>query len=115
MGVVTSSRRGHFKAAHAHSGMVPYMDFVLTREDYTRSKPDPEPYRTAMERHGLRPEHCIVVEDSERGLASATAAGVNCIVVLSEWTQGGDFTTAVAVVENIFGVADEVLRKAGRC
>ncbi len=114
MGVVTSSRHRHFEAAHANSGLVPYMDFVLTREDYTHSKPNPEPYLTAMERHGLQPEHCIVVEDSERGLAAATAAGVNCIVVLSEWTKGGNFTAAVAVVENISGVAEEVLRRAGR-
>jgi beta-phosphoglucomutase-like phosphatase (HAD superfamily) len=86
------------------------MDFVLTRADYTQSKPHPEPYLTAMDRHDLRPVECIVVEDSERGLASATAAGVECIIVLSEWTRDGDFTKAEAVVENISGVPEELLR-----
>ena len=89
------------------------MDFVLTREDYTNTKPHPEPYLTAMGRHGLRPDQCIVVEDSERGLVAATAAGVDCIIVLSEWTKDGDFTKAVAVVEDITGVPEEVLRRAG--
>ena len=113
MGVVTSSRCQHFEATHANSGLIQYMDFVLTREDYTHSKPHPEPYLTAMQRHGLRPEHCIIVEDSERGLAAAAAAGVDCIIVLSEWTKGGDFSRAVAVFENISGVPEEVLRRAG--
>ncbi|MDY0166634.1 MAG: HAD family phosphatase [Thermoguttaceae bacterium] len=113
MGVVTNARRQHFEAAHANSSVIQYMDFVLTREDYTHSKPHPEPYLTAMERNGLRPEHCIIVEDSERGLAAAAAAGVDCIIVLSEWTRDGDFTKAVAVVEDIAGVPEQVLRRAG--
>jgi len=112
MGVVTSARRQHFEAAHAKGGLTKYMDFVLTREDYTHSKPHPEPYLTAMERHDLRPDQCIVVEDSERGLAAATAAGVKCIVVLNEWTWGGNFANAVAVMENISGVPEEVLKRA---
>jgi HAD superfamily hydrolase (TIGR01509 family) len=110
MGVVTSARRPHFEAAHAKSGVMQHMDFVLTREDYTNTKPHPEPYLTAMERHGLRPEECIVVEDSERGLAAATAAGLDCIIVLSDWTRGGDFTKAVAVVESIGEVTQNLLR-----
>jgi len=114
MGVVTSARRQHFEAAHAKSGVIQYMGFVLTREDYTNTKPHPEPYLTAMKRNGLRPEQCIVIEDSERGLAAATAAGVDCIIVLSEWTRDGNFSKAAAVVENISGVPEEVLRRAGR-
>ena len=110
MGVVTSARRQHFEAAHAKSNVIRHMDFVLTREDYANTKPHPEPYLTAMERHGIRPEECIVVEDSERGLAAATAAGLGCIIVLSDWTRGGDFTKAVAVVESISGVPQELLR-----
>lgn len=87
MGVVASARRQHLNAAHAKSRVIQYMDFVLTREDYTHSKPHPEPYLTAMERHGLRLDECIVVEDSERGLAAAAAAGVGCIILLIEWTR----------------------------
>jgi len=114
MGVVTSARRQHFEAAHAKSSVIRYMDFALTREDYTHSKPNPEPYLTAMKRYDLRPEQCIVVEDSGRGLAAATAAGLDCIIVLSEWTRDSDFSKAVAVAENIFEVSEEVLKRADR-
>ena len=111
MGVVTGSLRQHFEAAHAKSGLMKFMDFVLTREDYAKSKPDPEPYLTAMKRHHLRPDQCLVVEDSERGLASATAAGIDCIILLSDWTSGGNFDRAVAVVDNLFGVLAEVRKR----
>lgn len=113
MGVVTGSRRDHFELAHARSGLTKYLDFVLTQEDYEHSKPHPEPYVTAMKRHGLRPSQCVVVEDSERGLASARAAGLACLVVRSEWTAGGKFPGAWKVLESIREVPGEVWRLGG--
>ena len=67
MGVVTSARRQHFEAAHEKSGLIQYMDFVLTREDYTQSKPHPEPYLTAMKRHGLRPTSASLLKIPNEG------------------------------------------------
>jgi HAD superfamily hydrolase (TIGR01509 family) len=112
MGVVTSSSREHFEIAHARSGLTEYMDFILTREDYEQTKPHPEPYLTAIRRHGLDRSKCIVVEDSERGLAAATAAGLNCLVVLSELTADGEFRTARKVLTDISAVPGEVLGMA---
>ena len=68
MAIVTSSRRVHFDAMHTRTGLIPYFDFVLAREDYALSKPDPEPYLAAMKKSGCGPEECLVVEDSPRGL-----------------------------------------------
>ena len=109
MGVVTSARKVHFETAHASTGLRQYLDFVLTREDYQHTKPHPEPYLTAMARHDLRPEDCIVVEDSERGLAAATAAGSPCLIVLSDWSRDADFSRAANVLEDIRDVPGEVL------
>ncbi len=111
MGVVTSARKVHFETAHASTGLRQYLDFVLTREDYQHTKPHPEPYLTAMARHGLRREDCIVVEDSERGLAAATAAGVPCLIVLSDWSRDADFRGAAQVLEDIRDVPDVVLKR----
>ncbi len=111
MGVVTTSQRQHFEVVHEKSRLIQYMDFVLTREDYTQSKPHPEPYLTAMQRHDLRPDQCVVIEDSERGLASATAAGVDCIVVLSQWTRDSNFNDALNVVDSIADVPAVILSR----
>ncbi|MCY2990539.1 MAG: hypothetical protein NTY19_22075 [Planctomycetota bacterium] len=66
---------------------------------------------TALARHDLRPEDCIVVEDSERGLAAATAASLSCLVVLSDWSRDGDFAGACRVLASIREVPGIVLKK----
>ena len=68
MAIVTSCRRENFLQMHRASGLLHYFDFILTREDYGASKPDPEPYRTACARAGLNPGRCLAIEDSERGV-----------------------------------------------
>lgn len=112
MGVVTSSRRDHFEMAHNQGDLLRFFDFVLTREDYEQSKPHPEPYLTALERFDLRPNDGVVIEDSERGLASAIAAGLECLIVLSKLTLDGDFSLAAKVLDDISYVPEEVLRRA---
>jgi HAD superfamily hydrolase (TIGR01509 family) len=111
MGVVTSTRRQHFEITHARTGLGKYLAFVLTLEDYHHTKPHPDPYLTAINRYGLQPDQCIVVEDSERGLAAATAAGLECLIVRTEWSKDGDFSKACRIVDSVTEAAEEVLRR----
>ena len=99
-GIVTSSRKEHFDTMHRATGLLPYFDFIMTREDFTLSKPHPEPYVKAMERCGLTPEECLVVEDSPRGVASAVAAGMRCLAIPNDLTRGGVFTGAWRILES---------------
>lgn len=108
MAIVTSSRRVHFDAMHAGTGLIPYFDYILAREDYALSKPDPEPYLTALKRSGFGPEECLIVEDSPRGLASALAAGIRCLVVPNELTRGNIFTGAWRILENCGQIPAEI-------
>jgi HAD superfamily hydrolase (TIGR01509 family) len=101
MAVVTSCRREHFDLIHRASGLLEYFDFVLTPGDYARTKPAPDPYARAVERSGVAPEACIAIEDSERGLTSATRAGIRCIVVPSGFTRGGRFAGAHRVLSSV--------------
>jgi len=94
MAIVTTSKRADFELIHRHRNIVGYMDFVLAREDYTRSKPDPEPYLTGLARFGAGAEECLVVEDSQRGLQAALAAGIDCAIVHNDFTASHDFTGA---------------------
>ena len=104
--IVTSSRRDHFQTMHRRTGLLPHFDFVLTREDFSRSKPDPEPYLRAMARCALPPESCLVVEDSPRGVAAAVAAGIRCIAVPNELTRDEAFKGAWRVVESCRDIPD---------
>lgn len=106
MAVVTSSQRRHFDAAHADTGLTAYFEFVLAREDYRETKPNPEPYLLALDRLGMKAETCLAVEDSERGLASALAAGLRCLVVPNDLTRNCSFRGATAILPGVADVLD---------
>ena len=101
MGVVTSSQRKHFEIIHAQTNLLRYFDFVLAREDYANSKPDPEPYLAGIAKTGFRADECIAVEDTPRGLTAATGAGIKCIVIPNGLTADGDFSGAHKVLRDI--------------
>ena len=98
MGIVTTSKRPDFVLIHEKRSILDFMEFYLIREDYERAKPDPEPYLTGIQRFGASAAETVVVEDSARGLKSAIAAGIDCIVVANEFTASHDFSKATAKV-----------------
>ncbi|HUI30167.1 MAG TPA: HAD family phosphatase [Candidatus Acidoferrales bacterium] len=110
MGVVTSSRREHFEAVHSKTGLMKYFTFVLTGDDYSKFKPDPEPYLLAVQKTGFKPEECIAVEDSERGLTAATDAGLKCIVIPRGLTRFGKFQGAYKILKSIRELPAEISR-----
>lgn len=57
------------------TGVADAITLVVTAEDTTRGKPDPEVYECVLSRAGVRPERALVVEDSLSGLESARDAG----------------------------------------
>lgn len=111
MAIVTTAKRTDFELIHGtgaagvppvvRQNIVGHMQFVLANGDYARSKPEPDPYLTALERMGGVPEEAIVVEDSERGLASAVAAGIDCVVVDHPFTRGQDLSAATHRIESL--------------
>jgi HAD superfamily hydrolase (TIGR01509 family) len=113
MGVVTSSLRDHFERMHATSGLLPYFDFVLTREDFRNTKPDPEPYLVAAQRFALDPASCLVIEDTARGVIAAKRAGMECWAIPSSFAPADGFPQADRVLADGAAVAAEVLRRLG--
>jgi HAD superfamily hydrolase (TIGR01509 family) len=101
MAIVTTAKRTDFELIHRSRRIVDWMEFVLTTEDYTNSKPHPEPYLTGLARFGADPADAVVVEDSARGLKSAVAAGIDCIVVKNDFTLAHDFSGAVRRVDRL--------------
>ncbi len=100
MGIVTSALRCDFELIHARRGLADYMEFVLCSGEYPRAKPHPDPYVLGLEKLGGSAEETIVVEDSERGLRSAAAAGIECVVVHNRFTESHDFSPQPTGSEN---------------
>ena len=109
MAIVTTAKRTDFELIHERRQIRPFMEFVLVREDYERAKPDPEPYLTGLQRFGAGPEETLVVEDSSRGLQSAVAAGIDCVVVHNDFTRDQDFSQASHRIDTLGELKDVVL------
>lgn len=61
--------------------LMKYMDFTLSNQDVTKSKPDPEIYNVAISRFGIKPEECLIVEDNPNGVKAALASGAHLLKV----------------------------------
>ena len=98
LAVCTTSNQ---RAAQAVAeGMLPDIrfDFILAGDMVSKKKPDPEIYLTAMEKAGLTPEECIVVEDSENGVTAGKAAGMHVVATTNFYTEKEDLSRADIVV-----------------
>jgi len=56
-------------------------DTIVSGDQVDNPKPHPDPYLEAARRLGVDPAHCVAIEDSEPGVASAVAAGASTIAV----------------------------------
>lgn len=101
MAVVTTSRREDFELIHRTRDLLKHMEFVLTVEDYPEPKPHPAPYLAGLARFGVDPAEAVAVEDSARGLKSAVAAGLDCIVIRHSFTATQNFSGAKLMVDSI--------------
>jgi HAD superfamily hydrolase (TIGR01509 family) len=109
MAIVTTAKRADFAIIHEHRQVTRFMDFVLVREDYKLAKPHPEPYLTGLQRFGAPKEQSLVVEDSSRGLSSAVAAGIDCVIVSNDFTKADDFSPASYRIESLIELKDIIL------
>ena len=109
MAIVTTCKRADFEIIHEQRQIRQFMDFVLAREDYQLTKPHPEPYLTGLKRLGATKKETLVVEDSCRGLNSAVAAGIDCVIVHNEFTKAQDFSQASYRIDTLIELKDIVL------
>lgn len=83
--VVSNGRTHSVRTVLDAKNLSPYFDAMLCKEDYEGRKPDPEPYLAgirALEKiHNTKidPADCLAIEDEEKGVESAKAAGMRTI------------------------------------
>ena len=101
MAIVTTAKRTDFELIHRCRSISNHMAFVLCNGEYPRSKPHPDPYLTAIGRFGATKAETVIIEDSERGLRGAVAAGIDCVVVANEFVKGQDLSAATHHIDRI--------------
>jgi HAD superfamily hydrolase (TIGR01509 family) len=77
LAVCSNSIRESLELMVRQSGLYDYFEFVVSNEDVTRPKPDPEIYTRAIARMGVTPAEVLIVEDAPHGLEAAVRAGAH--------------------------------------
>ena len=80
--VVSGSTRESVDASLTALNLLDRFAAFVCAADYSHSKPHPEPYLLAAAKLGVRPESCLVFEDTDMGIQSATAAGMAFVKIL---------------------------------
>lgn len=81
LSVCSNSVRKTIELMMERSGLMPYLDFFISNQDVVKGKPDPEIYIKAIERMGLLPRECLIVEDNQNGVKAALASGAHLLKV----------------------------------
>lgn len=75
LALTTSASRRNKELAFSKFNLHSFFEVVVTSNDITNPKPDPEPYQLTTHQLGLAPGECLVIEDSFNGVRSAFQAG----------------------------------------
>ncbi len=90
MAVVSSTPERQVRFLLEKAGVAAYFEAAVCGDMVSRSKPDPEIYRTACARLGVPPDACVALEDSRNGLLAACRAGCRPVMVPDLWQPDGE-------------------------
>lgn len=94
LAIASGARKHELEILLETAGIRPYFEAIISADDVEKGKPDPESYLKAVEalnasgkRSGppIRPEECVVIEDSKEGVISAHGAGMKCVAVATSY------------------------------
>lgn len=73
--VCSNSVRQSVETMMEFSALESYLDLLISNEDVSKGKPDPEMYIKAMSTLKVKPEECLILEDNDHGIQAAIASG----------------------------------------
>lgn len=81
LAVCSNSVRASVETMMQKAELEKYLELMVSNEDVSKGKPDPEMYIKAMSCFQLQPDECLIVEDNENGIKAAQASGGHLLVV----------------------------------
>ena len=106
IGLTTSAGKDTTDVVLKMANLEGKFNVIVTKEDCTKLKPDPEPYIVTAQKLNIDPKYCVAIEDSALGVESAKKAGLFCIAIPNEFSKEHDFSLADIVLDS----AEEVER-----
>ena len=109
LALVTGSHRVNVDMILKITGLEGCFKYILTGDDHSKHKPDPEGFLMAADALRIEPSSCLVIEDAQKGIISANRAGMKSIAIPNKYTKTNDFSTATKVLGSISEITDELL------
>jgi HAD superfamily hydrolase (TIGR01509 family) len=95
IGLATLSRRKNIEYIIKTLGVKSSLDVIVTADDVSKGKPDPEIYLLATNKLKVNPKNSLAIEDSVNGVKSALAAGLNVIAIATPFTRNNLLSSKV--------------------
>ncbi|HUU26172.1 MAG TPA: HAD family phosphatase [archaeon] len=105
--VVSSGDRKYVQKILRLTGLTSRFEAVVTGDDVTRGKPDPQCYLLGAQKLDVPPPGCLVLEDAYPGIKAARAAGMKVIGVENNFNSR--FDGADVVVSSLAAIDQKVL------
>jgi len=113
IGLASSSYRDAVDGVIHGLGIAHYFETIVSGLDVAQVKPAPDIFLEAAHRLGVAPAECAVLEDAEKGVLAAHAAGMRCVAVPNGFTRHHDFSKATQVCASLHEVTTDLLQNLG--
>ncbi|MBU0591939.1 HAD family phosphatase [Candidatus Micrarchaeota archaeon] len=101
LALVSSSNKDFVEKILISSNLKKYFSVVVSSEDVKKEKPDPEGFLLAAKKLKVSCKECVVLEDAEKGIVAAKAAGMKAIAIPNRYTKNNDFSKADQVLSSL--------------
>jgi HAD superfamily hydrolase (TIGR01509 family) len=109
MALATSSHPKDANAVIKALGFEDFFSYVASKNSIERVKPYPDIFLHVAQEINMPPENCLVIEDAEKGILAADAAGMKSIAVPNKYTIDNDFSKATLLVNSLEEVSCELI------
>jgi beta-phosphoglucomutase len=113
IGLATNSRIREVEIIFNKLDFNIYFDLRLSRNNVKKVKPDPEIYLMGADLFNVKPNECVVFEDSIVGISAAKSAGMNCIAITNTYSAE-DLRNADMIIDSYKEIDINTIRKFGK-
>lgn len=100
LGLASANNKRAVEAVKDRFGLAKFIDVFIHGELVAKGKPDPEIFLVAAREMGLKPEDCLVIEDTRNGVLAAKRAGMKCIGFRNKNSGAQDLSAADLIVSS---------------
>lgn len=88
-----------------------YFPIRISGDDVINGKPNPEIFLKAAEVTGIKPENCLVIEDSANGVNAAVKAGMKCIGFRNPGSGNQDLSASNLIIDSFDSLTINLIEK----